>query len=645
MHQLLLIEDNAGDARLICELLKHAGAGQFAVCRADRLSAGLQELSAKSFDAVILDLNLPDSQGLSTFSRLHAELPHLPIVILTGLEDTEAALQAVGAGAQDYLTKGDLTGSALARVVRYGIERARAEEARAYLASIVESSPDAITGEDLDGTIVSWNRGAETLYGYPAEEAIGRPVSMLLPPELTKEFFEMRERVKRGECVEHHETERVRKDGQRIAVSLTLSPIKEGGRVTGACSVARDITERKQLEQQLLQAQKLEAVGRLAGGMAHDFNNILGIILGYAELAQEKLPAEDPLAKQLAGIRNAAQRAATLTQQLLAFSRKQVMQPIVLNLNDVVAEVAKMLTRLIGENIELILRPAANLAAVKADPMQIEQVLMNLAVNAHDAMPKGGKLIIATANAELDEEYARNHPSVVPGSYVQLSVSDTGVGMSKETQAHLFEPFFTTKGLGKGTGLGLSIIYGIVKQSGGYIWVYSELDKGTTFKIYLPSVSEPAEARVPEAHPAVTTKQATETILLVEDEPSLAEMACAVLEGSGYKVLQAGSGEEALHVAESHSGQIDLLLSDVILPTGMDGTMLAERLLALRPNVKVIYMSGYSDVLLAADGRVRGESSLLAKPFSTAALRNKVREVLDSTPQGAAASQAQSAIV
>jgi signal transduction histidine kinase/CheY-like chemotaxis protein len=404
-----------------------------------------------------------------------------------------------------------------------------------------------------------------------------------------------------------------------------------------AIGTAQDITEQKQLEAQLMESQKLEAIGRLAGGVAHDFNNIMSIIMGYAEVAQEKLLPGDPLAGEIEGIRDAAERASGLTRQLLAFSRRQMLRTRVLNLNDVLKNVSTMLGRLIGENIELVFSPGEDLGSVNADPAQIEQVMMNLAVNARDAMPRGGKLEITTSNVELDDDYCRQHPALAPGSYVMTSVVDTGAGMNQATAARIFEPFFTTKGLGKGTGLGLSIIYGIVRQSKGDIQVESEPGRGTTFRIYLPRVAEQPRAPAPQESALPSTPPATETLLVVEDEAALAEMICSVLESTGYTVLRAGSAEEALAIEQAHRGAIQLLLTDVILTAGMDGTALADKLQALRPGIKVMFMSGYNDVMSASGSRMNDEIILLEKPFSTVALRSKVRGLLERAPAGMAA--------
>ncbi|MGO8732466.1 MAG: PAS domain-containing protein, partial [Terriglobia bacterium] len=402
----------------------------------------------------------------------------------------------------------------------------------------------------------------------------------------------------------------------------------EAGTLTQYAGIAQDVTARRRLEDQFRQAQKMEAVGRLAGGVAHDFNNLLTIINGYSELALERLHPDDPIRNSIEEIAKAGGRAASLTRQLLAFSRQQVLAPRVLDLNALVAEVERMLRRLIGEDIALVMVPGAELGRVKADPGQIEQILVNLAVNARDAMPGGGKLVIETANLEFDDAYARSHPVVTPGRYVMLAISDSGTGMDAAIQAHIFEPFFTTKGQGKGTGLGLSTVYGIVKQSGGFIWVYSELGRGTTVKIYLPLVEEAVES-FPGSEAPELSFGGSETILLVEDEEAVRTLALKILQERGYRVLESVTPEAAFQIAEHHQEPIDLLLTDVVLPK-MSGRKIAEHLNLLRPSMKVLYMSGYTDDVVVRTGVLELNTAFLQKPFTPSGLARKVREVLDA---------------
>jgi signal transduction histidine kinase len=423
-----------------------------------------------------------------------------------------------------------------------------------------------------------------------------------------------------------------KKDGTFYTEEATITPVRdESGAIVNYVSVQRDITRELQLEEQFYQVQKMEAVGRLAGGVAHDFNNILVVITGYSELLlQRHLHDDDPIRKYVEEIKKAGERASGLTQQLLAFSRKQVLQPEVVDLNDLIANMERMLQRLIGEDIDLVVRQKTGLGRVKADPGQLEQIIMNLAVNARDAMPQGGKLTFETANIELDETYTRQHMGMQPGRYVMVAVSDTGVGMDAATQARIFEPFFTTKAAGQGTGLGLATVYGIVKQSGGDVWVYSELGCGTTFKIYLPRVDELGSTVKPE--PFISDLPiGTETVLLVEDEEAVRGLARQVLEMSGYTMLEASHGGEALLLAEQQQDAIDLLITDVVMPGGMNGQELAERLKSLRPGIKVLFISGYTDEALVHHGVLEPGLFLLQKPFAPNVLVRKVREVLDTS--------------
>jgi len=424
----------------------------------------------------------------------------------------------------------------------------------------------------------------------------------------------------------------LRKDGTEFPIEVSLSPLEtEQGMLIS--SGIRDISERVALEERLRQSQKMEAVGRLAGGIAHDFNNLLTIILGYSQILKDGLQAGSRLADSTGQIKSAAERAAGITRQLLAFSRKQVLSPRVINLNDIVLNLDALLRRLIGEDIEVLTVPAPDLGTVKADPGQIEQVVMNLSLNSRDAMPRGGKLTLETSNAVLDETYARGHQPVEPGRYVMLAVSDTGTGMSEQTLTRIFEPFYTTKEVGKGTGLGLSMVYGIVKQSGGYIWVYSEPNQGTTFKIYLPRVDQPAEDAGAEKQPA-SVSRGTETLLLVEDDPQLRELSSSVLKHYGYNVLVAATPEEGIAISQANHHDLRLLVTDVVMPR-INGRQLAERIQKVCPRIRVLYISGYTDNAIVHYGVLDPGLWFLPKPFTLSALVAKVREVLDSPSSSA----------
>jgi len=493
--------------------------------------------------------------------------------------------------------------------------------------SLVENAPYGICRSNANGQLVDANPALIAMLGFTGGDELLRrnlATDIYRDPgqrELLLDCFRL------GRSFDKVEAEWTRQDGSAVVVRVSARPIRDAHKTVSFELYAEDITEQRALEQQLRQAQKMEAVGRLAGGIAHDFNNLLMVISGYCEFLLQKLGPDPALRGFAQEISNAADRATSLTRQLLAFSRKQVLTPKVLDLNAVVSENLKMLPRLIGEDIELVTLPAAGLGKVKADPGQIEQVVMNLVVNARDAMPSGGKLTIETTNVTLDEAYVRLHPGVTPGEYVMLAISDTGVGMDRETQSHIFEPFFTTKGQ-KGTGLGLSMVYGIVKQSGGYIWVYSEIGHGTTFKVYLPRVEEAQENLALQPAPA-SQPLGHETILVVEDEPQLRDLTRQFLQRSGYTVLVAEHGAAAIQVARQHSGVIDLLLSDIIMPV-MNGRELAQRMAVLSPKTRILFMSGYTENAVWRNGMIDSSVNFLQKPFTLDALTRKVREVLET---------------
>jgi PAS domain S-box-containing protein len=499
--------------------------------------------------------------------------------------------------------------------------------------SLVTNAPYGICRCDAKGEILDANPAFLDMLHYSStEELVGHHIYDLYGD--AEQWFDLADSLRASEPFKGLTAEWKRKDGNTIGVRVSGRSVMNG-REEGIVFelFAEDITERRALEQQLRQSQKMEAVGRLAGGIAHDFNNLLMVISGYSEFLLERLGTEPSLRAPAQEIASAAERASSLTRQLLAFSRKQMLAPKIVDLNSVVTENLKMLTRMIGEDIDLVMVPAQNVWPVRADSGQIEQVIMNLAVNARDAMPAGGKFTIETSNVTLDDDYARFHAPLRPGDYVMIAISDTGNGMDAETQSHIFEPFFTTKGT-KGTGLGLSTVYGIIKQSGGYIWVYSEVGKGTTFKIYLPrvaSVGETAVAQLPAAADSRAAEPGTETILVVEDEANLRYLARQFLEKQGYRVIEAADGAVAMQIAVAHEGVIHLLLTDVIMP-GMNGRELAQRISEIRPNVKVLYMSGYTENVVGHNGMLDAGVRLLQKPFNLRDLKSKVREVLDTGP-------------
>ncbi len=518
--------------------------------------------------------------------------------------------------------------------IALAIERRRAEDElrrnESILRLLFEHNPLPTWLYEVDTLkFLRVNHAAVHLYGYSAQE-FERMTILEIRPESQREKALAYMKELEGGAEEREFWIHQAKDGRTFEVEMISHQLMFAEKKVRLV-VAQDISERRLLENQLRQGQKMEAVGRLAGGVAHDFNNLLMVIKGHTELLLNVLAPSDAITRKIEQIDRSADRAAALTRQLLAFSRLQVLQPQVINLNGIVEEMGKLLPRLIGEDIDLIIKTDENLGTTRADATQMEQVIMNLAVNARDAMPNGGKLVIETANAELDHSFTASHPLMKVGSYVKLVVTDNGTGMDAETQAHIFEPFFTTKEKGKGTGLGLATVYGIIKQSGGFIWVYSELGKGTSFKIYLPRVDQAAEQPgVPHLITEVPT--GTETVLLTEDEQDVREIAREFLESGGYRVFEARNGAEAIQLAAQHNGDIQVLVTDMVMP-GITGQELAEKLLAKHSGLSVIFMSGYSEhvatEMVNADPTVR----LLAKPFSRAAILRAVRESLRGAKQ------------
>jgi PAS domain S-box-containing protein len=758
--KILHVEDSPTDVLLTGEDLSASG---FHIQSSDRLGDALDLLLNKQFDVILLDLGLPDSQGLDTLRTLRGKHRHVAVVVLTGKNDEELALQALKEGAQDYLVKGDIHGSSLQRAVRHAVERSVAEKlyrqseerfqeltthihqilwvmdareskilyvsaayqtmwgrtcqslldnpasfatgyhpldqelmqrehakmfatgyidvearvlrpdgtvcwvwARGYpvkendeivrIVGVVEditerkrlaAERDALLSRlqlhiarmplayvlfDSEMRIIDWNASAERIFGYTKEEMLGTgpPFEKLSPPSSWKIEDEIRKRIRSGDMDAHAIRENLTKDGRTITCQWFNTPLMEdGGRFGGFLCLVRDATEQTSLEAQIRQAQKMEAFGQLASGVAHDFNNLLTIISGYSEILLLDLKSTDPNRESIEAISEAGERAAALTRQLLAFSRKTVLETKILDLNAVVRETEKLLQRLIGEDILLtaVLNPA--ISKVNFDPGLLGQILLNLAVNARDAMPKGGKITIETSDVKLDEAYAARHADCKPGRYVRLAVSDNGCGMTPEVQAHIFEPFFTTKEPGKGTGLGLATVYGIIKQSGGSIDLYSEPGHGTTFKIYIPAVDGHLKLSVSDqGTPKI--KGGSETILLVEDSDAVRGIALLALQTQGYKVLQAENGKKALQIVENHPSVIDMLVTDVVMP-GMSGRELAETLTAQYPQLKVLFVSGYTDDSVIRYGILQVEVAFLQKPYTPFTLARKVREVLDQS--------------
>ncbi len=516
------------------------------------------------------------------------------------------------------------------------IEKRRLAEDR--FTRLFESGLMAISLTDMQGSVLDINEGFARLLGYSREELLapGFEGLKLVPPEYAEVTQRNMGLLKSHGVVPPHEREFFRKDGSRVSVLMGVALLGQ----TEVLVCATDLTEFKRTQaalvhtqDQLRQSQKMEAIGSLAGGVAHDFNNLLSVILSYGGMIESSLTEGDPMREDVAEIVAAGRRAAELTRQLLAFSRKQILKPRVISLNTLISGLERLLRRLIGENIEFNVLSHHDLGLVEVDPSQLEQVVMNLAVNARDAMPNGGKLTIETSNVYLSADYALEHPDVTPGLHVMVAVSDNGCGMDASTCARVFDPFFTTKGPGKGTGLGLSTVFGIVKQSGGHIWVYSEPDAGTTFKVYFPSAHAAVSEPEVSSRGFVAPSRGTETVLLVEDEERVRILARTVLKRHGYHVLEAQSGGDALLICEQHPARIDLLLTDVVMPR-MTGRQLADRLREVRPDMKVLYMSGYTDSSIVHHGVLDSGTNFLEKPLTVETLTRKVRDVLDGrTPK------------
>lgn len=633
--RVLIVEDVPTDAELMLRELRKADL-EVTSLRVDTRESYETALRKFSPDVVLSDYSLPRFDGLSVLRLTKQLAPSVPVIIVTASIDEETAVDCIKAGAVDYVLKqhparlGQAVKSALKR--REDIEaRRRSEEAlirsEERYREFFEEDLSANFLADSEGRILTCNRAFVEVFGFDprAQAEQSTLVSMFLSEDDWSEFI--RELRRKGR-LERYEATLRRMDGAEVRVMANfVAKMGEAGGLEQIRGYVIDHTAHHELEAQLRHAQKMEAVGQLAGGVAHDFNNLLTGILGYTEMALDHIGKGHPLYSHLQTIGDAAHRAAALTRQLLAFSRRQVLKPVVLDINGIIQEVDKMLRRLIGENIELITKLGEDIGRIRADPSQIEQVIMNLVVNARDAMPDGGRLLIETANAEIGPEYATRRPGVEPGQYVMVAVSDTGQGMDAATQARIFEPFFTTKEVGKGTGLGLSTVYGIVQQSGGHIWVYSEVGRGTTFKIYLPRVEEAAEEAATQAQDETDTA-GTETVLIVEDDELVRELAVSVLRKAGYNVLSAGNGVEALELVSKVDGKIDLVVSDVIMP-GISGGGMVERLLAINKDLRVVFMSGYTSRGLLAQSVLPENIPFIQKPFTASTFLRVVRNALD----------------
>jgi hypothetical protein len=640
---ILHLEDDPADRELIRETLGTEGIALDLVqvdTKADFEAALVQE----SVALILSDFALPHFDGLSALELVQKQRPNLPFIFVSGTMGEEAAIESLRRGATDYVLKQRLSrlGPAVRRALEdVAVRRKRLEAAEAaanrqrFVNAMLESLDAGIVACDAAGVLTLFNRAAREIVGL---------AGAAIPPERWAEHYNLYHpdgkrllekeahplyRALCGERVRDIEVLIRRGDGQARSVLVSGQPILGvHGQSLGAVVALHDITDRKLLEVQLRQSQKLEAVGSLAGGVAHDFNNLLTVIGGYSQMVMDQVGSSDPQYGRVEEISKAAERAAALTRQLLAFSRQQVLEPKILDLNAIVSDMEKMLQRLLPENIELVTALSQDPGRIKADPGQIEQVLLNLVVNARDAMPQGGRLVIETANTDVDEAYTQMHIEAAAGPYVMLTVSDNGSGMTAETKARIFEPFFTTKEVGKGTGLGLSTVYGIVGQSGGTVGVYSEVGSGTTFRIYLPRIESDLEAERRQAATAVHAR-GTETILVVEDDARVRTLVQSVLESVGYTVFLATDGQDALGILQKRPGRIHLVLTDIVMP-GMSGPELLSRIRREHPGCKGLYMSGYSDKALSQGQFPQSEAPHIQKPFSLSVLTQRVREILDA---------------
>jgi len=639
--RVLLVGNKEEDFFLIREILERSRDALSAnLDHAPSLEQAQQMLTQKPYDLLLFEHNTGDAEAV----RLVADFLHagvsIPFILLTEDADESTVAQIIESGVWNCVAKSRLDGATLVRTIRSTMalhtlqqDQHTAEESLRKLSRAVEQSPDMVLITDRHGIIEYANPAFEALTGYRSDEVYGKTPSMLKSGEQPSEFYQdlwqtiLSGSVYRGILVNR------KKNGERYYVEESISPVRDAeGRITHFISNGRDLTERMHLEAELRQSQKMDAVGQLAGGVAHDFNNLLTIITSYAELALDSVPEGSGIEGKLHEILLAARRAAELTGQLLAFSRKQPQALRVVEMNGVIGRIAKTLPRLIGEDIEFTFTPGQSLGRVRVDPLQIEQILMNLAANSRDAMPEGGSFRVETSDVLLDENYIHCKNAMIPiGRYVRITVSDNGSGIPAEHLPHIFEPFYTTKPLGEGTGLGLATVYGIVKQNNGFIWAYSESNMGTVFKIYFPCVAASGRPLQHEAAPPQNASSGSETILLVEDEPAVRDATAEFLKRQGYRVLQATDGVEALALAKQYPDPIHLTVTDVVMPN-MSGGQMATEIHALRPSTKLLFVSGYAGKTVLDHKVFDLDTNFLQKPYTLKQLSAKIRAALDADP-------------
>ena len=649
--RVLLVGNKEEDFFLIREILQRNGSMLAAeLDHARSIQDAKARLQQRPYELVLFEHGTGDAEAVQLVAELHQAGTSVPFILLNEGADEKTVAEIIEADTWNCVARSQIDGATLIRTIHNTLalhslqkERQAVEQSLRKLSQAVEQSPDTVVITDRSGVIEYVNPAFEALTGYKREEACGRTPRILKSgeqgPEIYQELWStiLAGNVFRGILVNR------KKNGDLYYVEESICPVRDGGgKITHFIANGRDLTDRLRLEAQLLQAQKMDAVGRLAGGVAHDFNNLLTIITSYSELALDEVPQKSSLESKIQEILLAARRAAELTRQLLAFSRKQPQALRVVELNRVIADIAKTLPRLIGEDIEFTFASGEGLGPVRVDPVQIEQILMNLAANARDAMPEGGHLRVETSDVYLDSDYVQAKPAVIPlGRYALITVSDDGAGIPREILPHVFEPFYTTKPSGKGTGLGLATVYGIVKQNKGYIWVYSEPGSGTIFKVYLPCVAERNRARQARPRDSANLARGTETLLLVEDEGAVRRASAEFLRQQGYTVIEAKDGLEALELAHKHATAIDLLVTDVVMPN-MSGGELARELAQLRPDMRFLFVSGYAGKTVLDHKVVDLNTNFLQKPYTLKQFSLKIRSALShATKRGGGGSEAE----